>query len=565
MTGGIQALRVLADNPAVVDLLGLRPVARAVADIVCVNNGEPITVGLHGPWGSGKSSLLEQIRVELSDRDKTLIVDLNPWEFDDQDDVKGTIIGSVLDALIKKADPDLKERLVGLMRRISWSRAAKAVAKGALTMSWDFNELADALTPREQDGHPTTLAGFRVEFEKVMADVPFDRVVLLIDDLDRCLPTAVLATLEAVKLFLAVPKMAFVVAADQEMVRDAIASGLGETRRSALFARDYLDKIVQVPIGVPQPTQDDAECYVALLLAHRDVGTEIDLGVMAQHAESRRATGHPPYLGESGSAHITPTLLNHARLIVTGLGVDEVVNPRRLKRFVNALAVRHHTAEASGVALDSGVIAKLFMLEHRFPKQMRTLAATKQVERDELLQAWEAWADGGHGGATPGDPEDELKVFLGAEPRLAGADTEKYFVLARKLMNVRASSALSEAATECLHLLLSDDAMLAERGANACAALSPEAAESVVLELVAQLPTTAEPNRHLQALIRAGAIGTSPEQAADALRSRRAEISPGTAALLEGVPDGLLRSLANELGSDSRVPADARTILTRSR
>ena len=54
MTAELQALRVLADNPAVVDLLGLRPVARAVADIVCVNNGEPITVGLHGPWGSGK-------------------------------------------------------------------------------------------------------------------------------------------------------------------------------------------------------------------------------------------------------------------------------------------------------------------------------------------------------------------------------------------------------------------------------------------------------------------------------------------------------------------------------
>ena len=78
----------------------------------------------------GSGSLLEQIRVELSDRDKTLIVDLNPWEFDDQDDVKGTIIGSVLDTLIKEADPALAKRLVDLMKRIAGPRAAKAVAHG---------------------------------------------------------------------------------------------------------------------------------------------------------------------------------------------------------------------------------------------------------------------------------------------------------------------------------------------------------------------------------------------------------------------------------------------------
>ena len=88
----LPALRVPADNPSAIDLLGLGAIASAVADVVCGDNGEPITIGVHGPWGSGKSSLLQQVRVELSLRSKTTVVDLNPWEIEDQDEVKGTII-----------------------------------------------------------------------------------------------------------------------------------------------------------------------------------------------------------------------------------------------------------------------------------------------------------------------------------------------------------------------------------------------------------------------------------------------------------------------------------------
>ncbi len=556
------ALRVLNDNPASVDLLGLRAVATAVADVVCVNGDEPITVGLHGPWGSGKSSLLEQVRRELATRENVLVVDLNPWEFDDQDDVRGTIIGSVLDSLIDSVDESKKDRLVGLLKRISWTRATKAVARGAITMSWDFKELAEAFTPRPKDGNPSTLAGFRKEFGEVLEEVAFDRVVVLIDDLDRCLPAAVLSTLEAVKLFLAVPKMAFIVAADQEMVRDSIAAGLGETRRSSRFARDYLDKIVQVPVGVPQPTQEDAECYVALLLAHRDAAG-FDLTATVAHADDRRLKGVTPYLGDVDSTHVTTNLLSHARLIVAGLAADDVVNPRRLKRFLNALEVRQFTSQASGVVLDAEALAKLFILEHRFGKQMLTLASKSPVDRARLLSDWEKWSRGEVGGTSPGDPEDQLKVFLASEPLLSTRDTDRYFVMARKLLSVRVSTALSEAAAACLELLLSEEKMKGERGGKACLQLSVEDAEAVLDELTSQLPTIGEPNRHLQAIIRAGSNGAPVELAIQAVRTRRGELTPGTAALLQGAKK--FAELVSELKVDPEVPPTARDLLARSK
>ena len=88
------------------------------------------------------------------------------------------------------------------------------LAKGALTMQWDPEKLVEAFSPQKKEG-PRSLAAFRAAFEDLVSKVPgVTRVVVLVDDLDRCLPDATVATLEAIKLFLSVKRMAFVIAAD---------------------------------------------------------------------------------------------------------------------------------------------------------------------------------------------------------------------------------------------------------------------------------------------------------------------------------------------------------------
>ena len=239
MAGKTQQLRILPDNPTSLDLLDFALVADTIAEAVR-HADEPITVGIHGPWGSGKSTVLQLVGERLAGQDKTCVITTNPWEYDDHADVKGTLIGAVLQELQQLAagDETLSNKVLTLVRRISWSRATAAIARGALTMQWDVAELIQAFTPApENDDQPKNMAGFRDSFEEVLASLKVEHVVVLVDDLDRCLPGAVLATLEAIKLFLAVPKMGFVVAADQTMVRDAIAAGLGEQHRSNIFAR----------------------------------------------------------------------------------------------------------------------------------------------------------------------------------------------------------------------------------------------------------------------------------------------------------------------------------------
>lgn len=560
-------LRVLADNPADIDLLGLSVLARAVGDIVCGDNSEPITVGLHGDWGSGKSSMLLHVKRDLSQRANTVVLEINPWEFDDQDDVRATLISAVLSALTATVPASMTDRLVGLMKRISWGRAMKAVGRGALTMQWNIDELVDAFTPQAEKGteNPQTLAGFKSSFAELVKDLPQDRVVILVDDLDRCLPAAVLSTLEAIKLFLAVPKMAFVLAADPQMVREAIAAGLGETMRSRLFARDYLDKIIQVPVAVPQPTTSDADSYVALLLTHRDATAEFDLAGAARHADSRRAAGSVPYCAEHPDQIFTSEVLGYAARIVAGLGPADTINPRRIKRFVNALSLRQHAASASGVTLEPDVIAKLFIIEHRYPSQLRELAQLAEGERTKRLGEWEHWADGSDGeGTPPPNADDGLRNLLSAEPRLSDKDTAAYFVLTRKLINVTATSSLDDDDYACVSGLTSGDASRADKARDHLFEMSSDKQEAVLDEMIAQLATAEQADDVLGGLARAAAAGVGLAKALPAIRSRRSEMRPATALILKEGQDQEVRAFVLDLRTDTQVSQLARRTLERN-
>ena len=112
----------------------------------------------------------------------------------------------------------------------------------------------------------------------------------LVDDLDRCLPDTVVAALEAIKLFLSVRKMGFVIAADRRLVTLAIATRYAQSAQGALMAREYLEKIVQIPISVPTLGLADTEAYLAMMLLDRHLGDDA-LAQLAEHCDARRRAG----------------------------------------------------------------------------------------------------------------------------------------------------------------------------------------------------------------------------------------------------------------------------------
>ena len=225
MTSDERRISLWNDNPADVDLLGFDAVVAPVLAALASDGLDPLTVGVHAKWGGGKSTVLGLISQELSSDNSVIVVQTNPWAYDDQTDVKGALIAEVLGALEDKfkSDESVPQKVTDLLRRISWSRAAVVLANGALARNLDLEKLVEALTPKKRTD-ADSMGGFKSAFDELIQGLPgIRRVVVLVDDLDRCLPPAVMATLEAIKLFLSVKGMVFVIAADQDMVRDAIA------------------------------------------------------------------------------------------------------------------------------------------------------------------------------------------------------------------------------------------------------------------------------------------------------------------------------------------------------
>lgn len=295
------SLRLWNNNPTATDLLGFDAVVSPILEALATPDLDPLTIGIHSPWGGGKSTVLRLLDDRLLEEgDSYLVISVDTWTFDDHLDVRGTLMSEILDVLLLSHDgvAGVKESVTDLKKRIGWGRIAATLGSGGITMQVDPDNLIKAFTPKDRKS-TESMSGFREQFEELIGKFTnVERVVVLVDDLDRCLPEAVMATMEAIKLLLSVPKMVFVLAADQAMVRDAIAASLSKTSRSEAFADRYLEKIIRLPVVLPRLAPHDAEAYIALLLAgqHLPDGDEDAFDELVAHCSERRLAGNTTLL-----------------------------------------------------------------------------------------------------------------------------------------------------------------------------------------------------------------------------------------------------------------------------
>lgn len=482
-------LRLWDDNPSVVDFLGFDAVVDPILAAIRADRVDPLAVGVHSPWGGGKSTVLNLVEGVLKWQSDYVVIRVDPWEYDNQENVRGDLIVDVLDQLAARfgAVDTIRKKIEDLVRRLSWGRIALTLGKGALTMKWDVEELIKAFTPRGRNDE-LSMAGFKDQFAKLVEELPdVKRVVVLVDDLDRCLPAAVMASLESIKLFLAVPRMAFVIAADQEMVRESIAVGLGETSRSGAFAIRYLEKIIQLPVTLPRLTPADAEAYIGLLLFAADGADAIELEALNEHCTRRRKEGLLPLLGNLSSLVRQPSdeTVALAGQLAQGLSADRLANPRQVKRFLNAFGVRSIAAGSRGIEIEPAVLMKMLLLEDLHRSSFETLAGIPAPERAAFLDRWEKWgrAPTSDGLAVPDGVTADTRDWAAALPELAGKNLTQYLSLAASLLNVRAGEQVSDDVIRLVNELLGEGEAIREAALTGLTQLS-EPAQRAAMELV---------------------------------------------------------------------------------
>ena len=198
---------------------------------------------------------------------------------------------------------------------------------------------------------------FREEFKELLEAADIDRLVVLVDDLDRCLPATSIETLEAIRLFLFVPRAAFVIAADEGMIEYAVRQhfpDLPVATGPATYARNYLEKLIQVPFRLPTLGYEETRIYVTLLLVSNECGEDSEafgrLVGLAREALRRPWKGSGLGRREiEGEFDPVPEPISRsldlanriARILTDGARG----NPRQIKRFINAMHLRRAIAE----------------------------------------------------------------------------------------------------------------------------------------------------------------------------------------------------------------------------
>ncbi|HUY45820.1 MAG TPA: P-loop NTPase fold protein [Streptosporangiaceae bacterium] len=279
-----------------------------------------------------------------------------------------------------------RKLLTKLKNRVDWSKAIQVAAKASLAFQLpsvdDLTSLikTDGTEPDESESRG--LAEFQAEFRELMGSkelAHLSRVVVLVDDLDRCLYPAVVDTLETIRLFLAVPKMAFVIAADERRVADALrdrfpnepTSEQGPDGQPEHPAALYLHKIVQTTVPLPALSRFDTETYIVLL----QLKARLDADHLAPYVERcaalRREAGVLDDLPEVNTSLDISVELTLASRLTPILYEKLRGNPRRSKRFLNDLRGRQSIAVRRGISLNADIVAKLMVLEVLLPAASR--------------------------------------------------------------------------------------------------------------------------------------------------------------------------------------------------
>jgi hypothetical protein len=126
---------ILADNETRVDLLNNEAIAATIIKLLRDQRAQPVTIGVHGDWGAGKSSILEMIEAGLAGTDEVLCLKFNGWRFQGFEDAKIALIEGIVTGLLEKR-PLLNKAgaaVKDVFKRIDWLKVAKHVGGLAFT------------------------------------------------------------------------------------------------------------------------------------------------------------------------------------------------------------------------------------------------------------------------------------------------------------------------------------------------------------------------------------------------------------------------------------------------
>jgi len=415
------------DIETTTDYLHFSVISKTVADLIVESGDNPISIGISGSWGVGKSSMVKMIGKDLNEKsskdDKYIFLEFNAWLYQGYEDAKSALLQSVTLKLAEEMKKqgineteELGEKIRKFLKRVNWFQVSKlalpllcgfipgatsvgAIANFANAIKGSCNnrdkeaengrainaavegltpELKGILNDNEELEEPTTkqIETIRKEFEEILKQLQV-KLVVLVDDLDRCLPETAISTLEAMRLLLFVKRTAFIIAADEQMIRNGVSAHFNGVELADGLVTSYFDKLIQVPIKIPHLGIAEVKVYIVLLFME----LEVKRGNVRQEVFLDAKNNLNNLLSEAWKDDVTVEKIEEsfdkdtAKIMKEYIDIADQLagilvsadnikgNPRLIKRLLNALEIRKKVAKANGMTMDPRVLIKMLLFE----------------------------------------------------------------------------------------------------------------------------------------------------------------------------------------------------------
>lgn len=248
-------MTLTGDNPikcADDDVLNRATYAQDIASTILeLDRSEGLVVGVVGPWGSGKTSLLNLVEEDLLSKHDVRAIHFNPWLFSSTDDLVTAFLHELSLRLINKSGYEIVGDhlcryafLLAELASIPFG-ASETVRHAKLSLRQWFS-----LLPWKKNKKRSSLAEQKRRIEKELGHEE-SLLVVLLDDIDRLSPREIRDVFRCIRLTAAFPNLVYVVAFDRIRTAQALNQDLGSTNDSS-WGIDYIEKIIQVTYNVPE-------------------------------------------------------------------------------------------------------------------------------------------------------------------------------------------------------------------------------------------------------------------------------------------------------------------------
>ena len=527
-----------SDTESKEDYLNFGEVSQIVTEILETEAMLPVSIGIFGNWGAGKSSLLNLIEQQIKP-DEWIVIKFDAWLYQGFDDARTALLETIANHLIQAAknketilqkSKNLLARIDGL-RLAGWLAEGAALAAGFPTfglVSKIFGTAQNALdgiqdateskqvvetgkeivdsgrkliAPQKQQTPPQQIDEFRKEYGEILQDLG-KKLVIVIDNLDRCLPANAIQTLEAIRLFLFLNRTAFIIAADEEMIRHSVAEHYKDL--SYRHQIDYLDKLIQIPIRVPKAGVLEIRAYLYMLYAiHQKVPPE-KLANLRQFLETHLQQSwqdqslNPEQVAKTIEEQHNQALLSdfeRANRIAPLLANSPNIhgNPRIVKRILNTIKMRAQIANKRQIPLEEAIITKLVIFERCVDSDVVTKfyqLVNEGEGKPELLKELENNNEQNLSKLSENKPiQAFIKEWAKLEPKLSNVDLRAAIYLSRETIPLNTYTAqLSQKAQQALSILLKATSRTGSQNTqNAIQGLIVDEQISVMETLIEQL------------------------------------------------------------------------------